>query len=125
MTDAFLRPCPACARHARVSEEACPFCGEGFTESFRAALRPRPPGGRLTRAALFAVGAGGLVAASACGSGASGNVLYGAPPATDDGGVSAPVDASGDAPVDGAPDSPATDLVDGGNYAVPYGLPPH
>lgn len=63
-----LSPCPDCARHVRVDERACPFCGAGV------ALEPPPlrvPSRRLGRAALFAfraavIGAGG-VATAACG----------------------------------------------------------
>jgi hypothetical protein len=62
-----LRPCPGCARHARVSEPACPFCGARLGEAFRTFVPPRAPTTRLTRAALAALGAGGVVVA--CGSG--------------------------------------------------------
>src|SRR5450755_792933 len=58
MTHAHLRPCPDCARHVRVSEAGCPFCGGTLTESFRASPRPQAPAVRLTRAALFALGTG-------------------------------------------------------------------
>jgi hypothetical protein len=62
-----LRPCPSCARHARVSEPACPFCGARLGEAFRTFVLPRAPTTRLSRAALVALGAGGVVVA--CGSG--------------------------------------------------------
>ncbi len=73
MTSAHLRPCPSCARHARVSEDACPFCGAAFAASFRAAARPQPPSGRLTRAALYALGSGTLALSPACGSAPGGH----------------------------------------------------
>jgi hypothetical protein len=136
MTDALLRPCPACARHARVSEDACPFCGERFAESFRAGPRPQPPTGRLTRAALFALGTGALGFASGCGT--SGSPLYGGvgggSDIEEDGGnvtdaaaEGSPVaDATGaNATMDGSSDAPVTESVDGGNFTVPYGLPGH
>jgi len=66
MTTAHLRPCPACLRHARVSEETCPFCGARFDFAFRAAPRPRGPTGRLTRAALVAFGGGTAVLSHGC-----------------------------------------------------------
>jgi hypothetical protein len=61
-----LLPCPACNRHVQTSESACPFCQQILSEEFRA-TRPRAlPCTRLTRAAVFAVGAS-LAAAPACG----------------------------------------------------------
>jgi hypothetical protein len=76
---AALLPCPSCARHARVSEPTCPFCATPFDDAFRTdEPRPRAPTGRLTRAALFAVGAGGLVAGTlSC---ASAESAYGGTP---------------------------------------------
>jgi len=118
MIDAFLRPCPTCARHARVSEDACPFCGEPFNESFRGVARPRPPSGRLSRAALFALGTGALGATPlgcASSSSASGGPGVSIP---EDGGASGGSDAAG-------AESSSTEPVDGGNYTVPYGLPAH
>ncbi|HJL18669.1 MAG TPA: hypothetical protein RMH99_23610 [Sandaracinaceae bacterium LLY-WYZ-13_1] len=63
-----LAPCPACDRHLRIDERACPFCGAGVVLAPAPTRRP----GRLGRAAYFAfraavVGAGGVTAA-ACGS---------------------------------------------------------
>jgi|HubBroStandDraft_2_1064218.scaffolds.fasta_scaffold56157_3 hypothetical protein len=64
-----LRPCPGCSRHVRASESACPFCRHELDIAFRSApSSPTPAVGRLSRAALFAIGAGGLTAGSACGS---------------------------------------------------------
>src|SRR5580658_775358 len=85
-----LRPCPGCSRHVRVSESACPFCAGKLDDAFRSIPSPRALAvGRLSRAALFALGASSL-ATPACGSGTgsggggsgTGNVLapYGAPP---------------------------------------------
>ena len=74
MTTAHLRPCPACSRHARVSEAACPFCGQALGPAFRAAPRPRTPSARLSRAAMVAVGAGALGLTPGCSS------LYGGTP---------------------------------------------
>jgi len=64
----MLRACPGCSRHVRVSEPACPFCCRKLDDAFRLAPSPRGPAvGRLSRAALFALGAGGIAAGSACG----------------------------------------------------------
>jgi hypothetical protein len=71
MTRPHLRACSSCARHVRVSEEACPFCGSALADSFRAAPAPQAPGARLTRAALFAFGAGTLALTPACSSSTS------------------------------------------------------
>jgi hypothetical protein len=62
MTKARLLACPGCARHVRVNEPACIFCGFALPKSFadKPAL-PRPP--RMNRAGLFAY-AGVLAAAS-------------------------------------------------------------
>jgi hypothetical protein len=65
MTRPHLAPCAACARHVRVSEEACPFCGVPLAASIRASAPPRGPAVRLTRAALFAFGALGTSAVAA------------------------------------------------------------
>jgi hypothetical protein len=67
MMQVHLRPCPACSRHARVSETACPFCGAAFSDAFRGTARPEGPTTRLTRAALFAFGAAGTVGGGAAG----------------------------------------------------------
>jgi hypothetical protein len=101
MSTARLRPCPTCARHARISEHACPFCGHRFDDTFRDVLPPRASTRRLTRAALLALGSGTAVLGPSCASSVSSANLvapYGAPP---DGGiveadVSACVAAGGD-----------------------------
>jgi hypothetical protein len=64
---ATLRSCPGCSRHVRVSGPACPFCLGKQDNAFRSAPSPRLPAvGRLSRAALFALGAGGIATGSAC-----------------------------------------------------------
>jgi hypothetical protein len=116
---ATLRACPACSRHVRVTEPACPFCGGELDAAFRSAASPRVPAvGRLSRAALFALGAGGLAAGSACGT-ASNQSLYGGsscPDIVGDVNECAVVvsEAGTEAGADGAPDSSASDAtVDG------------
>jgi hypothetical protein len=106
MTRPHLAPCAACARHVRVSEDACPFCGVPLAASMRASSPPRGPAVRLTRAALFAFGAlgasaVGAAAAAGCSSSSSTGTLT--PP-------------YGIGPFDGGDESDAT-------YAPHYGLP--
>lgn len=57
-----LVPCPACQRHVRCTELACPFCSAG-TAAAPVANLPSVRG--LRRAALFALGAS--LSAAACG----------------------------------------------------------
>ena len=112
MIKAHLSPCPGCTRHVRVSEIVCPFCQVSLGDEFRAQPAPRPPAGRLGRAALSALGAGTIALASSC---SSSNVKppYGGPP---------PFDASTDVSpiVDAGADAPP---VDRGIVAL-YGGPP-
>ena len=65
-------PCPACARHVREGDAACPFCGAGMTRAPAAMV----PVGRMSRAALLAAGAAGALAMTDCSS-SSGTPLYG------------------------------------------------
>jgi hypothetical protein len=95
MNKARLLACPSCSRHVRATESACPFCAGSIPASFRDLPAPRPPGRRLSRAALYAIGATSLGLATACsgsvsnigdaspdGSGEeAGQPLYGAAPA--------------------------------------------
>lgn len=55
-----LQPCKACARHVRADDDACPFCQAPIRHRD---VRPQLPGGRLTRAAVFA---GAIGAIGAC-----------------------------------------------------------
>ncbi len=66
--------CPACARHVRVGECVCPFCG-----AKAACAKPlRRMGGRLTRAAMQAAGAAGTAIVLAdCTSGPTIEPAYG------------------------------------------------
>jgi hypothetical protein len=96
MIASHLSPCPGCSRHVRVSEGMCPFCGVSLGASFRASPAPVPPSRRLSRAALFALGAGtavlGPVVAEGCGFsaqpmyGGSAVAPYGAEPFPEDAG---------------------------------------
>ena len=75
-----LAACEACARHIRVREERCPFCGHETSTTFRAiTVRPPPTARHLSRAALFALGAASL---TGCAQSMS---VYGGPPLADTG----------------------------------------
>jgi hypothetical protein len=91
MLRAHLAPCPACTRLVRVDERTCPFCAAALDESFRATPMPRPSAGRLSRAAMAALGAGTVSVAFACAP--EMKVLYGGPPIPEAGEASTPADA--------------------------------
>jgi hypothetical protein len=120
MKKPHLVACTACARHVRVSEAACPFCGAVFPASLRERAPPLPPGARLTRAALFAFGTGTLSLAPSCSS-SSDMVIppYGLGPIPDAGDDDATVGADATVGVDSAYGSPgiiadeASDIADG------------
>jgi hypothetical protein len=106
-----LLPCPACARHVRIIESFCPFCGETLPLSLRNASPARLPTRRLGRAALAVFGAATLIG---CGGDDS---------APADGGsdTSVTVDSSvADATVDAMPDSTTVDT----SIVAMYGAPP-
>jgi hypothetical protein len=77
----MLAPCPSCARHVRVADLRCPFCGAAQPET--RAIAPAPaPTQRLSRAAAYAFSATVAAATStslvvACST--SSTPLYGAP----------------------------------------------
>ena len=105
MSTVHLSSCPACARHVRVSEAACPFCGAALSDAFRARPAPRSPAARLSRSALYALGMGTVTLAAACSSSSS-------PGGTDD--AEAPI---ADAANGGSPET---------GVATPsYGASPH
>jgi hypothetical protein len=105
MTDARLRPCATCARHVRVSEDACPFCRASVPASLRALPAPEPPRRRLSRAALLAFSAAAAGMTPACG----GQVL--------NTGLAVDLDGSDGevtSAADGAPEATASEGSDGG-----------
>jgi hypothetical protein len=129
MTNAHLRACPSCARHARVSETACPFCGAAFDQAFRSTPEPQGPRVRLARAALVAfgaLGAGSLAATTACSSSTSApEPAYGGTPVmTEPVDGSATQDDSGDAGSTTPSEASAGDATTDGPVATPaYGAP--
>jgi hypothetical protein len=128
MTKGRLLPCPGCARHARASETTCPFCGSPLAEAFAEAPLPRKPSARLTRAALYAIGATSLGVAAACGTSSGGatdagsdhmfTAAYGAPCMGVDGGPCGPADTGAEAGSEAGVDGPVEELI-----AI-YGGPP-
>jgi hypothetical protein len=83
-------PCPACARHVREGDAACPFCG---ATSLPSPQLSRALSTRLSRAAFLALGAAGALAATDCSS-SSAPAYGGSPPVADSGSME---DDAGDA----------------------------
>jgi hypothetical protein len=122
MTQRHLAPCPACTRHVRVTEEACPFCEARLPASLRESAPPKAPSVRLSRAALFALGALGAAGPLAVAPGCGGSTTtetppYGIPPVPDAG------DDASDATVVFAPPYGIAPIPDA-NFAPMYGLSP-
>lgn len=59
-----MAPCPACARHVRVRESACPFCAAALPADFASHVAP-DLGARLSRSAIAALATAVLGAACA------------------------------------------------------------
>jgi hypothetical protein len=126
---ARLFACPSCARHVRVHEERCPFCGVTCPDAFASSQVPVAPPRGLTRARMFrnalataGVAGGGvaLAAALSCSSNSS-EPPYGAPPGYLDSGE----DGLTSADLDGTPPNDAGDAApDAGKDAAPDASPP-
>jgi len=66
-----FQACPSCARHIKVDEAACPFCGGALPEDFGTASRKAVA--PISRAAILFMGATAVTGASAaCSSSSSG-----------------------------------------------------
>ena len=100
-----LFPCPGCSRHVRVGVARCPFCATAMPAQ-PDELVPAAPSGGLTRAALFAF----ATSVAAC---------SGAQPVAP---ATAATQGEGNGGVVVA--SPPVVVVDQGNTAPAYGLPP-
>jgi hypothetical protein len=104
-----LKVCEECQRHIKVSESACPFCGDSA-------------GRGPSRAALFA---GALVSATALGCGDSKPAVEG--PDNSGGGVQAvEIDAMAASPVDTEEvvEEPKEEVIEEPPPPMPYGAPP-
>ncbi len=137
-----LVPCPACARHVRSSESACPFCAA----KIEAANRPVPgaSGRRLERLAAFTFAT--TLAVTGCSLAGEDDTsksedelasimpMYGMPPAKDAGspstkdGSASETDATTDAappPAEDAGPPPCTPPAeeDPGSFHAMYGMP--
>jgi hypothetical protein len=66
MNGARLVACPSCLRHVRAREDLCPFCAAAIPAFLRNEPAPRAPTRRLSRAALYALGATSLGLVTAC-----------------------------------------------------------
>ena len=113
-------PCPACARHVKDGERACPFCGA--EEPCANAPPTRTAAGSLSRSALFALSAiGASVAGTDCS--ASSIAPYGLPPSVGDATFAedAPVAADGGSPPEDAAREAAP--LEGGSLQPVYGAP--
>jgi len=114
-----LVPCSGCARHVRITEGVCPFCGTAAPRSLEEVLHSEPPPPGLSRAVRYgyrrfrlakAVAGAALLATGACDSAPV--AAYGGPPPTLPVQAPSPPDASGVADAANAPVSAA------------YGAPP-
>lgn len=147
---AQLHPCPSCQRHARVTDDRCPFCDHALAfDDAPHAL----PARRLGRAALVAFGAtlavslaatscssdseetgtkgtGGSGGSSTGGSGGSGGASMGGTGGNTGGTAGAATGGSAGAGTGGAAGSAAGGTAGNssggfaGNVAPPYGIPP-
>lgn len=107
-----LRPCSECFRHVLITEASCPFCSATLLVE---AERRRPESrGRVSRAALVALGTLAVTPVVACGGKAEEERNSGDGDISGDGGMSGDGDMSGDGGTSG----------DGDVVAPPYGLPP-
>ncbi|MFO0626208.1 MAG: hypothetical protein U0325_11380 [Polyangiales bacterium] len=111
-----LTPCVACARHVRVVERVCPFCGAAVTAT---ASREVPTPRGVSRAAMLL---GASLSLAACPRREQQiAAVYGAPPTP-----AASRDAAAP-PSDAArrnPNAPARPPQDPGSTAEVYGAPP-
>ena len=119
---ADLCPCSSCSRHVKRGECTCPFCGAKVC----CAGARRAPGGRLSRSALFSVGAVGVALGTTdCTSDMPRPAYGGFFPIGEDGssfsdvGTGPGSDAAPTPEVDGAADAAA--LADGMGSAVDAG----
>ncbi len=138
-----LVPCPACSRHVRAAEVACPFCEAALPNDLAeravpAATRRLERLAAFTFAASVAVGAAALAGCDAGDStgGQESNIgaiapMYGAPPdiepepppPEEDAGC-APRDDAGGPNLDAGPAPPDCEEFDAGGIFPMYGMPP-
>jgi hypothetical protein len=98
-------PCPSCARHVKLGDSTCPFCGEHVPH---VTAQARMAVGRLSRSALFAASAAGLAITTLdCG---SMGTDYGNPCTTANGSDTCTLTVE-----DAAPEDASTDAADSGS----------
>jgi len=123
-----LSPCPSCTRHVRISESICPFCAATMPER-AAADDAALPVARLSRGAVYALGAArakGLAVAGAAIAAATlgGCAAYGSPPHDGGPGADMSVDLGSFDAMYGSPDLGVDAGVDFGGIDAAYGGPP-
>lgn len=139
MPAAPLTPCPACRRHVRASERACPFCAAALDPvalHARAAARPALTK-RLGRAAIFALGGAAIATTASCYQAHGLGIGEGPPDPTPrvDAAIgtdaATPIDAGGSVALYGGPPDPdpvpvdaGADLDSGVTVEPAYGAPP-
>lgn len=106
---ASLHPCSSCARHILSTEAACPFCGHAAAAAVPTRSLPR---GRLSRAALIALGTIAASPAAAC----AGDV-------EEAGDGDGDMMGDGDAPNTGGTSGDGDMAGDGDNPVAVYGAP--
>jgi len=130
---AFLQPCPHCQRHIRTNETSCPFCDTDVSGAFDGVPAPRLPAGRLSRAALLALGTVvSSVPLTACASddnqgentAAGGGMNAGTGGVDATGGETAGTGGDQSVAVYGVPASGGTNQGEGTGGAPVYGTPP-
>jgi hypothetical protein len=104
-------PCPACNRHVVSDETTCPFCAAPLP-ACTGEVKRKPLRGRMSRAGLFAAGAGAaLITVGSCGA------AYGGMFPQDSGSMSGGADGGDSAGGGGAGGG-------GGAPVAEYGAPP-
>lgn len=121
-----LAACPSCSRHVRIDEARCPFCAAELEGAFADRPAPRAIVGRLSRAAIFAIGTSAAATGTIIGcsddsdTGGSVMALYGAP-SIDAAADADAADTGSNSALYGAPPGPE----DSGANGVLYGAPPN
>lgn len=118
-----LVPCSQCARHVRVSDSACPFCGAAIAANAEAKVVPSATQ-RLGRNATFVFATTLTLAACAPAANPDSGNPTDVPTSTDGNVVE---DNGGPMPLYGGPvplDVPTAADADGGGVLAMYGTPP-
>jgi hypothetical protein len=131
---ARLVPCPACARHVRVTEGTCPFCRGALASWVGESVAPDPPPKGLARAGLYTYGktaaakaafGAAVLAVAACDSHHAPAPVDSIPAVAPSPGAQAQVSVYGAPPPQPPPQDASSGAVDAGLGQVQiYGSPP-